>query len=708
MRAVCQRRECGEHWGSFTPFEFDITDTVVDGANTLAVYIHDEWAGIEDDKALHPMGLSRFPSADKAHPYAFPARGGLWGGVALEWRAEVFVHDVFVKTSTRRREMEIVCEVVNASGAPRSVRLDFALAEWPDGAGVDLGIPSRTLDLAAGALETTSICVPWDSPRLWSPERPNLYVLNTTIVSDQGIDALSTRFGFREFRVEGKLFLLNGIPIRLRGESTYRFKRERELNVETFLLYKRALGVNAVRSSAWIGPAAVYQGADEAGILVIAQSSVWSAMGAGYRAGGERFLANARREFAEWIRRDRNCPSIVIWDVENEMLRDAHYDLNRAWVTPLDGFARENDDTRPIEHSGAGWYDPNQEIIHIHMHEHYSRVMAEWKERGERPLVLGEFWVGGRGEERLPSSKEVRSSAEFFEEEARMYEMAMLEMRHYGVWGIMPLTLRITAFTSPEFVGHWSARDFGNAHEIQPGQEGIPAIAKQLVPGVGGGAGAPNEHLYARFTARLDHRLGHDRVKLAETGNVGAPAADGYAFPRFVPQLDRVDRALGPAVLADHVLQVTLELGVERRQPGEIFLDPFDAGVVRFQPGTAPPEGLPLAGGVAAAHREHQGQVVGHGPIDVRVGDGFIAALGAGALNPQALEHVKNLRRHLMRPAQVHRVGRQPFAARLRRRHPHAGAAKGAAPIPQLEHHRITAKRVADLRTDGETATLGR
>ncbi|MCX7014000.1 MAG: hypothetical protein NTW86_15845 [Candidatus Sumerlaeota bacterium] len=448
-------RECGHHWGSFTSFEFDVTDAVVEGANLFAVYVHDEWAGIEGDKALCQMGLSRFPEVDKTHPYAFPARGGLWGDATLERRAEAFVNDVFVKTSTRRKEMTLVCEVVNAGSTPQSVGLDFSLVEWPDGAPVDLAIPAQEIAVAPGAIQTLSVRVRWDNPRLWSTEHPDLYVLYTAAKTDRGLDTLATRFGFREFWVEGKQFMLNGFPVRLRGESTYRFTPNRDLNREIFLIYKRELGVNAVRSSATIGPAAVYHAADEAGLLLNVQSAIWSAMGRGYRAGGERFLENARREFGEWIRRDRNCPSIVIWDAENEMLRDAHWELNRPWAMRLDDFIREHDDTRPIEHSGAGWYDRNQDIIHIHMHEHYSRVMTEWKARGRRPLVMGEFWVGGRGEERLPSSKEAHSNQGFFEEEARMYELAMLEMRCHGVWGIMPLTLRITAFVNPEDGGKW-------------------------------------------------------------------------------------------------------------------------------------------------------------------------------------------------------------------------------------------------------------
>lgn len=470
-------REAGRHRGSFTPFEFDITDLVTAGPNAIAIYVHDEWAAVGQKEAWSMLGLSRFPTPGEDHPWKFPARGGISAPVTLEIRPEAYLNDVFITTSVRKKEMKVKYEVNNASQRVLRGRVQFQVREWPTGETVALPIPPQDVELPAGQISTFTVTVPWADAHLWSPEHPNLYVLESTLTCGEQTETIQSRFGFREFWIDGRRFILNGFPVRLRGESTFRGTFDRDFNREVMLDYKDVLGVNACRLSASITPRVVPQAADEAGLLLDCQSSVWSAMGRAYHAGGETFLDNARKEFAEWIRRDRNCPSIVIWDVENEMLRDDLNRIHRPWVMRLEDFVLEHDDTRPLNHAGAGWYDPKQQMAHLHMQEHYSKIMAMWNDKGTVPLVMGEFWVGGRGEERLPSAKEFSGESEFFEEEARMYEQAMLEMRRAGVWGIMPLTLRVTAFSdtviSPFF---WQDR----SKPMPPRGRRSPLVTSQL------------------------------------------------------------------------------------------------------------------------------------------------------------------------------------------------------------------------------------
>jgi hypothetical protein len=72
------------------------------------------------------------------------------------------------------------------------------------------------------------------------------------------------------------------------------------------------------------------------------------------------------------------------------------------------------------------------------MQEHYTRIMKDWKSTGNCPLIMGEFWVGGRMEQRLPTSPELTSVHERYVEEAKIVEERMLEMRYLGVSGVMP------------------------------------------------------------------------------------------------------------------------------------------------------------------------------------------------------------------------------------------------------------------------------
>ncbi|MGA2255110.1 MAG: hypothetical protein ABSG53_10645 [Thermoguttaceae bacterium] len=110
----------------------------------------------------------------------------------------------------------------------------------------------------------------------------------------------------------------------------------------------------------------------------------------------------------------------------------------------------------------------------------------------------------------------------------------------------------------------------------------------------------------------------------------------------------------------------------------------------------------------AAADGEHQREVVLHGPIDVGIGDGVVAALGTGTFHAQPLEDIEHLGRHLMGPAQIHGVGGQPLAARLGRGHTDAGGAEGPAAIAKFQNQRVSAEHAADLRLDLHHAATGR
>ncbi len=442
--AYVNGRPVGEHGGGFTPMEFDLTPALTAGRNRLALYVRDVTAAVQGNRAVFSLGVMQ---PDRIHPV-----GGIHGRAWLESRPSVHVAAVFAKPSTRHQRLEVECELLNANAAPARVDLRLTVREWRTGQPTSAHLPTQTVELAPGERRTVTATAHWSPARPWSPEHPELHVVRAELVGAGAGDVFDQRFGFREFWIEGGRFILNGTPIRLRGESAFRDHTQVPLSLHrgylttTMRAWKEAFGVNAFRLHAAIASQPVLEVADEVGLLLIHQSSLWSSMGAHYARGGAEFLANTRQEFAEWIRRDRNHPSVVIWDVENEQLRSSKRHDYATWVRPLDDFVRAWDTTRPISHSGAGWYEPGAEVFHVHMEEHYTKLFELWLRRPERPLINGEYWIGGRGEGRLPSSLEIASQAEYTQEELRLYHQAIIEQRAYGVSGVMPFTVSSVAF----------------------------------------------------------------------------------------------------------------------------------------------------------------------------------------------------------------------------------------------------------------------
>lgn len=434
----------GRHLGGFTPFEFDVSAHARPGVNVLAVYVLDEHAVVSTGKETAVSQLGR----TRPHEWTSPA--GIREGVYFETRAAAHLEHVQVETSTRQKEISVTAWVRDTPGTTRTV-LKQAVYEWPAGNTPVLEFPEKVID-GAGPQQVSR---EWNDAKYWSPAQPRLYTLRSTVLTEHGSETIETRFGFREFWIEGKQFMLNGTPIRLLGSSVARELEwtnmpevGRHSGRAALEFFKRHLNFNSIRYHNTIVPRPAALAADEAGLLVVNQTGLWSAMRHYYTNGAPELLANMKQQLAEWYRRDANSPSIVIWDVENEMLRDERTPEAERWVLGLGEAMRDVAPKSIVQHSGEAWFDDHQDVIHLHMQERYAAALAAWIRDGRVPLVCGEFWVGGRGgENRLTNSREYSSTAGWFQEEADLYREAMLEMRYHGVSGVMPFWLDRSVLT---------------------------------------------------------------------------------------------------------------------------------------------------------------------------------------------------------------------------------------------------------------------
>lgn len=205
------------------------------------------------------------------------------------------------------------------------------------------------------------------SPRLWNvttsdsgSQIPNLYRCDVTMFVDgKPTDKICERFGFRTieynpdfgFRLNGKKVFLQGIANHTDfggvGVATYRRAIERQLKqLKTF-------GFNAVRCSHNPYPEVFYDVCDEMGFLVIDELvDKWSNDGNCW-GGRESFMNIWPELLTEWVKRDRNHPSIIMWSLGNEMQHreNASGYMTGDWgVTTfkiLDTYLKRYENTRP-------------------------------------------------------------------------------------------------------------------------------------------------------------------------------------------------------------------------------------------------------------------------------------------------------------------------------------------------------------------------
>lgn len=200
-------------------------------------------------------------------------------------------------------------------------------------------------------------------PKLWSPDIPNLYRFEIT--DDKG-NTVQTGFGLREFTVREDGFYLNGEKFYLKAgfwEGLYpnelAVPDSEEMLRKEILMAKQA-GFNTLRP--WRKPPVplVLQMADELGICLIGCPALecMNEKPKVVPAATDRIF----HEIESMIRRDRNHPSIILWELFNEVKRPGIGRLKHTASLR----AREMDPTRPLstkaEAGSGGW--PGLSALH--------------------------------------------------------------------------------------------------------------------------------------------------------------------------------------------------------------------------------------------------------------------------------------------------------------------------------------------------------
>jgi beta-galactosidase len=293
----------GEHRGGYTPFSIELTPHLRWNAdNVLAV---------EVDSTERP---DIPPFGNRVDYLTF---GGIYREVQLRAVPATFVEHVFarpVNVLQDGRRLDVRCVL---AGAP-----DRLLVELLDGERVlahQAVSPQSTapdLDVSVGNLG------PID---LWSPERPKLYTVRTSLFQrDRCVDRYDVRIGFRDARFTPDGFFLNGQRLTLRGlnrHQTFPYVGQampaRVQRRDAWVLRKE-LKLNIVRTSHYPQSPHFLDACDELGLLVLEETPGWQ------HIGDAAWQDLCVRDVEAMVRRDRHHPSVVLWGVRINESRDDH------------------------------------------------------------------------------------------------------------------------------------------------------------------------------------------------------------------------------------------------------------------------------------------------------------------------------------------------------------------------------------------------
>lgn len=278
----------------------------------------------------------------------FILHGGLAGGMSVEC-APLFR----ILESTVRIEIcgELDCAagvrarlaICNDSVWPLSGRV---IMEVKDGSGSGVARSETSdMEVAPRTRRDAEVSAVVESPRLWSPDRPDLYVLSLTLADSAGAwDRVERRIGIRraEFRPwEG--FFLNNERLVLRGCNRHEAMPGFG-NAMPAALHRRdvaemkKMGLNFVRLSHYPQSEAFLDACDEQGLLVYAEIASWKTARGGW------WLKNAAEQLKRMIARDGHRPSIIAWGIGNEARARRPY-------LALRNVARSMDPGRPVAYA---------------------------------------------------------------------------------------------------------------------------------------------------------------------------------------------------------------------------------------------------------------------------------------------------------------------------------------------------------------------
>lgn len=227
----------------------------------------------------------------------------------------------------------------------------------PDGNTVYSKVGSHWVNRKQKIREYALDSITIESPRLWDTENPNLYTMTATIYRPDGTvaDRLDERFGIRKlefspefgFRLNGKKVLLKGIAnhhtLGATGAAAYPRAMEKRLDL------LKEFGFNHVRTSHNPYSESFLDLCDEKGILVVDELyDKWTKQ---FSGGRKEWTDQWQHDVPEWVRRDRNHPSVVFWSLGNELQLIPDLPYNDWGVTPYHlqkTLLNKYDKTRPV------------------------------------------------------------------------------------------------------------------------------------------------------------------------------------------------------------------------------------------------------------------------------------------------------------------------------------------------------------------------
>ena len=355
--------------------EFDVTDLLNEGENTLAVLVL-KWC---DGSYLEDQDKFRM--------------SGIFRDVYLLKRPEKTIRDYYITTDVEKDSVVVKLDMHFSEPVETKVTIEDKY-----GAVVARGEAAEN-----GVLELTVL-----NPVLWNAENPYLYQVILTMPDEVIVD----RIGFRTIEIKDKVVYFNGEKIKFRGVNRHDSDPETGFvinarQIKKDLMLMKQHNFNAIRSSHYPNAPYFYQMCDEYGFMVIDEADI--------EAHGPFMLYRKedtdRNRFQHWnekiaddpawekaivdrvrlmVQRDKNRPSIIMWSMGNESAYGCNFEKALAWT-------KKFDPDRITQYESARYrnyditYDYDNLDLYSRMYPSLQEIEDYLKNDGSKPFLLVEY-----------------------------------------------------------------------------------------------------------------------------------------------------------------------------------------------------------------------------------------------------------------------------------------------------------------------------
>ena len=355
--------------------EFDVTDLLNEGENTLAVLVL-KWC---DGSYLEDQDKFRM--------------SGIFRDVYLLKRPEKTIRDYHITTDVEKDRVTVKLDMYFSEPVETKVTIEDKY-----GAVVARGEAAEN-----GVLELTVL-----NPVLWNAENPYLYQIILTMPDEVIVD----RIGFRTIEIRDKVVYFNGEKIKFRGVNRHDSDPETGFvidvrQIKKDLMLMKQHNFNAIRSSHYPNAPYFYQMCDEYGFMVIDEADI-EAHGPFMLYRKEDTDQNRFRRWNEkiaddpaWekaivdrvrlmVQRDKNRSCIVMWSMGNESAYGCNFEKALAWT-------KNFDPDRITQYESARYrnyditYDYDNLDLYSRMYPSLQEIEDYLKNDGSKPFLLVEY-----------------------------------------------------------------------------------------------------------------------------------------------------------------------------------------------------------------------------------------------------------------------------------------------------------------------------